>query len=287
MSKRKILHQKYAVVMVPLYYDRLNNHCLLRLTMLWLMLHFSFFCQVPEGVVSAGCPDCTGEIKRIDATGKCHSCFPCPECIEGYSTSSVPCGSTIPYERDIHCVEIQQHPQKSSQTIHSIFVSGTVTSASQISATTANLVISATSSFIPASSSTILNRESMSTKDPNTDNISPSFDSYSKNTTVYILCAVSLVILSVAIVFKLQKKNKGRSQSEETTADAPPSLPGPSLSGQSEQGDEACHIDLGTNHVVYRGAHSSEMGDKSLNTVSALTHGTEKNGSGNYFQTYC
>lgn len=27
MSKRKILHQKYAVVMVPLYYDRLNNHC--------------------------------------------------------------------------------------------------------------------------------------------------------------------------------------------------------------------------------------------------------------------
>ena len=255
--------------------------------MLWLMLHFSFFCQVPEGVVSAGCPDCTGEIKRIDATGKCHSCFPCPECIEGYSTSSVPCGSTIPYERDIHCVEIQQHPQKSSQTNHSIFVSGTVTSASQISATTANLVISATSSFIPASSSTILNRESMSTKDPNTDNILPSFDSYSKNTTVYILCAVSLVILSVAIVFKLQKKNKGRSQSEETTADAPPSLPGPSLSGQSEQGDEACHIELGTNHVVYRGAHSSEMGDKSLNTVSALTHGTENNGSGNYCQTYC
>ena len=255
--------------------------------MLLLMLHFTIFCQVPEEVASAQCPDCTGEIKRIDATGKCHSCFPCPECIEGYSTSSVPCGATIPYERDIYCVEIQQHPQKRSQTSHSIFVSGIVTSASQISATTANLVISATSSFVPVGSSIIQNRESKSTKDPNTENILPPLGRYSNNTIIYILCGVTLVILSVAIVFKLQKKNKGRSQSEETTVDAPPSLPGPSLSGQTEHGDEACHIDLGTNRVVYRGAHSSEMGDKSLNTVSALTHGTENNGSGNYCQTYC
>ena len=233
-------------------------------------------------MASARCPDCTGEIKRIDSTGKCHSCFPCPECIEGYSTSSVPCGSTIPYERDIHCVEILQHPQESSQTSHAIFASGTVTSPSQIFATTANLVISATSSFVRAGSSIIQERESKSTKDPNTENISPPFGSYSNNTIIFTLFAISLVILSVAIVFKLQKKNKGRSQSAVTTVDALPSLPGQSL---SEQDHEICHIDLGTNCVVYQGAHSSEMGD---DTLPGLTHGTGNNGSGNnYCQTYC
>lgn len=65
----------------------------------------------------AQCPDCIGEIKRVDATGKCISCFPCPECYDhdGHITSSVPCGATVSYDTDIECVEIQVAPPPSSQ----------------------------------------------------------------------------------------------------------------------------------------------------------------------------
>ncbi|XP_022783810.1 uncharacterized protein LOC111324500 [Stylophora pistillata] len=231
---------------------------------------------VPDWVVSALCPDCTGQIKRINATGQCHSCFPCPVCFEG-STSSVQCGATVPSWTDIHCIEIQLHHQTSSQTSPAIF------------ATTTNLVISATSSLVHGGSSISQSGESRSTKDPNTENTLPPLGSYSnwkRQTIVYILVGIALVILFLAIVFRFRKKSKGESQSAETTADDltsvhhnpvhhSPVQPFP------HQNHETCHIDFARRHAVYRCGHSSETVNKSsLDILPDLRDGTKSIPSG-------
>ena len=235
---------------------------------------------------SAQCPDCTGQIKRVDATGKCHSCFPCPECIDGYTTPSVSCGSTVLFGTDISCVLVELKPKASSQTRHLTSLSVTVTSSSKftiepVTSSSHPLVISATSSLISAGSSII--QDEGSTKDPNTENILPlsSYSKWKKHTIIYISSAASLVIIIIAIWCRFKLKNKHRSQSSGETPDTSPTSPVHQPS--TAQDDEACHINFATNSVVYSRTRTSEMGDRSLpGTGTNLFEGKTNITTGNY-----
>ena len=74
--------------------------------------------------------DCTGQhIKQVNTTtGECISCFPCPPCNSGYS-SSVRCGTNVSFGTDIKCVLLSTvHPTSSSRASTRSSINGTDTS---------------------------------------------------------------------------------------------------------------------------------------------------------------
>ena len=240
---------------------------------------------------SAQCPNCTGEIKRVNtSTGKCHSCFPCPQCIDDYTTSSVPCETTVPFGTDISCVLIQLDPKASSQTRSLTSSPVTVTTSSKFYATPVTsiarpLVISATSSLVPAGHSIAQGEGgSWSTKEPKTEKVLPSSNNYSKwmkHTAVYIISTIFLLIISGAIAYRCKKvRDRDKVQRQpRVIANRPACVV--SVQPPTAQDNETVGINFTTSNVEFSRTHSCdqtyEMGDQFPSVTAAHSNGGNTN----------
>lgn len=209
----------------------------------------------------AQCPDCIGEIKRVDATGKCISCFPCPECYDhdGHITSSVPCGATVSYDTDIECVEIQVAPPPSSQ--RSV--------ASKFTATPVTPILPTYSSLASSALSVERGEDSGSSRKPEIDKAVPSIAYYSnweKNISVIMIAVIFLLVTFGAIACGCKQIRKKHSRQRRVDHNRQDSTSSVQISAAQENGTP--NNNFATNTLVsFRTAQSPS---------SAATHLTEK-----------
>ena len=209
----------------------------------------------------AQCPDCIGEIKRVDATGKCISCFPCPECYDhdGHITSSVPCGATVSYDTDIECVEIQVAPPPSSQ--RSV--------ASKFTATPVTPILPTSSSLASSALSAVRGEDSGSTRKPEIDKAVPSsayYSNWEKNTSVIMIAVIFLLITFGAIACGCKQIRKKHSRQRRVDHNRQDSTSSAQISASQE--NRTPNNNFATNTLVsFRTAQSPS---------SAAAHLTEK-----------
>lgn len=214
---------------------------------------------VPKKVI-AQCPDCIGEIKRVDATGKCISCFPCPECYDhdGQITSSVPCGATVSYDTDIECVEIQVATPPSSQT---------KSVASKFTATPVTPILPTSSTLASSALSVVRGEDSGSTKRP--DKAVPSsayYSNWEKNTSVIMIAVIFLLVTFGALASRCKQIRKKHSRQRRVDHNRQVSTSLAQISAAQENGTP--NNNFATNTVVFfRTAQSPS---------SAAAHLTEK-----------
>lgn len=202
------------------------------------------------------CPECTGQyIKTVDTTtGDCISCFPCPPCDDGY-TSSVPCGTTVPFGTEIKCALIQSDPvvlsAASTQTSH--------LNSLPLSISRKFIVAPATSIVHPTASSSALTRSSIkgidrsdTTKKQKSEK-ELALEEWKKDSSIYIFCGVFLAVALVAVVFRISRR-KGRKQLQLQPVDRiqpDPTLAEESSSDVLSQDDESCSINWATKSVAF------------------------------------
>lgn len=209
----------------------------------------------------AQCPDCIGEIKRVDATGKCISCFPCPECYDhdGHITSSVPCGATVSYDTDIECVEIQVAPPPSSQ--RSV--------ASKFTATPVTPILPTSSSLASSVLSVVRGEDSGSTRKPEIDKAVPSsayYSNWEKNISVIMIAVIFLLMTFGAIACGCKQIKKKHSRQRRVDHNRQDSTSSAQISAAQENGTP--NNNFATNTLVsFRTAQSPS---------SAAAHLTEK-----------
>lgn len=209
----------------------------------------------------AQCPDCIGEIKRVDATGKCISCFPCPECYDhdGHITSSVPCGATVSYDTDIECVEIQVAPPPSSQ--RSV--------ASKFTATPVTPILPTSSSLASSALSVVRGEDSGSTRKPEIDKAVPSsayYSNWEKNISVIMIAVIFLLMTFGAIACGCKQIKKKHSRQRRVDHNRQDSTSSAQISAAQENGTP--NNNFATNTLVsFRTAQSPS---------SAAAHLTEK-----------
>lgn len=209
----------------------------------------------------AQCPDCIGEIKRVDATGKCISCFPCPECYDhdGHITSSVPCGATVSYDTDIECVEIQVAPPPSSQ--RSV--------ASKFTATPVTPILPTSSSLASSALSVVRGEDSGSTRKPEIDKAVPSsayYSNWEKNVSVIMIAVIFLLMTFGAIACGCKQIRKKHSRQRRVDHNRQDSTSSAQTSAAQENGTP--NNNFATNTLVsFRAAQSPS---------SAAAHLTEK-----------
>lgn len=246
------------------------------------------------------CPQCTGHyIKTVDGTtGECISCFPCPPCEDGY-TSSVPCGQTVPFGTDIKCVLIQSSPaavvtKKSAQTRHLTATLVTISSSAK------KLIVTPVTSISPvavpvtsASASARSSSQGPDIKKRKSENLLP-LEEWKKNTMIYIFSGIFLVIISVAIVCRILKcKSSKHLQLQPVTTDPPrqqqQTRPDPASSvpplPDIPQDNETCNISAGT--VTFtRHNHTSVRGDGNQRSQPSVAQGSSSRiaGGGNFIQ---
>lgn len=209
----------------------------------------------------AQCPDCIGEIKRVDATGKCISCFPCPECYDhdGHITSSVPCGATVSYDTDIECVEIQVAPPPSSQ--RSV--------ASKFTATPVTPILPTSSSLASSALSVVRGEDSGSTRKPEIDKAVPSsayYSNWEKNISVIMIAVIFLLMTFGAIACGCKQIRKKHSRQRRVDHNRQDSTSSAQISAAQENGTP--NNNFATNTLVsFRAAQSP---------FSAAAHLTKK-----------
>lgn len=235
------------------------------------MIHslFSIAIKVFEGVNSAQCPDCNGEIKRIDATGKCISCFPCPECNDGYTISSVLCGATVPYETDIECVVIPIAPPASSKTRSLPF---------KFTATPVTSIIPTSSSSVSSAPSVVKDERPPSTKKPEVNKAVPSIVYHSKwgtNTSIILITVIVLLLVFGAIVFRCKQIRKKHSMQLRVGDNR--QVTTPSVQRLAAQEDGTHNIDIATNNVMFFRTSDFLNGPGAQSPSSAAVHLTEEN----------
>lgn len=252
--------------------------------------------QVP---VKTQCPHCTGnQIKIVDViTGECISCFPCPPCHDG-QTSSVPCGSTVPYGTEIKCVLIQSDPAASVQTRQLTPTLLTISStpkeliATPVTIVTHTVVVpAATSSSATAQSSIKQSEGSGTTKKRKGDKVLR-LEEWKKHTVIYTFSGIHVVlaITSVAIVYRFLKwKNSKQLQLQPVNPDRPPTTSQP-MPDVPSQDNETCNISVETSTVAYfnrHNDHTSEMGDRNQRSHPGVAQASSSSlaaAGGNYIQ---
>lgn len=216
-------------------------------------------------MINTQCPQCTGQsIKTIDIiTGECISCFPCPSCDVG-QTSSVPCGSTVPFGTDIKCVFIQSDHVSTAQTSHQTATLQTISSSSKlvvvpITSVTHPVIVSATRSSTTVRPSTKPTKGS-DTTEKQKDEKALHLKVWQKNTMIYIFSGIFLAITLVAIVYRIYKLWKS---SKQVQLHVQPVMQPPS-DVTSQRDNETCNISLATGTVAFTRHnydHTADMGD--------------------------
>lgn len=225
------------------------------------------------------CPVCTSKsVKTVNVTtGECISCFPCLQCVDG-QTSSVPCGSTVPFGTDIKCVLIQSSlvvTKTSAQTRHVTDTLVTISSSAQklivtpVTSVTRPVVVPATSSAAPAPSS--IKYGSETTEKPKSEAL-PYLGDYAewkKNTSAYILSAACLLIVFVAIIWRISKLKNKQLQRQAVNRDRHSSSAVASPSQESEVQQQPVNpADRSSTSVVQPWSCTSHSGTCNINLAT-------------------
>ena len=214
------------------------------------------------------CPECTGQyIKTVNTTtGECISCFPCPSCVDGY-TSSVPCGTTVPFGTEIKCVLIQSDPvvlsAASTQTSH--------LNSLPLSISRKFIVTLATSIVHPTASSSSSTRSIIKQRDrSDTTKKQKSEKELSLEEWIYIFGGVTvfLAVALVAVMYRISRR-KRRKQLQPQPVDGirqDPTLPVESSPDVLSQDNKTCSINWATKSVAFtrRNDCTSKTGDGNL-----------------------
>lgn len=206
------------------------------------------------------CSECNGQyIKTVNtATGECISCFPCPRCDDGY-TSSVPCGTTIPFGTEIKCVLIQSDPVgfplASTQTRHLNSLPLSISSKFIVAPATSTSIVHLTASSSSSTRSSIKQRDRTDTTKKQKSEKELSLEEWKKDSNVYIFGGVFLAVALVAVMYRISRR-KTRKQLLPHPLDRirpDPALPVESSSDVVlSQDSETCSIDWTTNSVAFR-----------------------------------
>lgn len=234
---------------------------------------------------SQTCSECNGQyIKTVNTTtGECISCFPCPRCDDGY-TSSVPCGTTIPFGTEIKCVLIQSDPVgfplASTQTGHLNSLPLSISSKFiniVAPATSTSIVDLTASSSSSTRSSTIIQRDRFDTTKKQKSEKELSLKEW-KNSSIYIFGGVFLsAALIVAVIYGISRR-KTRKQLQPHPVDdirPDPTLPVESSSDVVlSQDRETCSIDWTTNRRVAFRRHKNDGTSNNPRSQCGATQGS-------------
>ena len=207
------------------------------------------------------CPECTGQyIKTVDTTtGECISCFPCPQC-DGDYTSSVSCGTTVPFGTEIKCV-IQSDPVVLPK-------ASTQTPATSIHPTT--------SSSAPTRSSIKGTDRSDTTKKQETEKelASAGWEKYS---SIYIFGGIFLAVALVAVLYRISRKSRKQVPLQPDDPVRPDSS-SPTPSDALPQDNETCSINYATNAVEFRrlNGRTCEIGDSNQRSQCFAAQGSSE-----------
>lgn len=211
---------------------------------------------IPLRVKSQTCSECNGQyIKTVNTTtGECISCFPCPRCNDGY-TSSVPCGTTVPFGTEIKCVLIQSDPVvfplASTQTRHLNSLPLSISSKFIVAPATSIVHLAASSSSSIRSSIKRRDRSDTTKKQKREKELS--LEEWKKDSSIYIFGGVFLAVALVAVMYRISRR-RSRKQLQPHPVDIrpDPTLPAESSSDVLSEDSETCSIDWATNSVAFR-----------------------------------
>ena len=234
--------------------------------------------------VTTQCPECNGQyIKTVNTTtGECISCFPClRSCDSGY-TSSVACGTTVPFGTDIKCVllipsdpvvlpEASMHTQR----LNSL----------PLAISSKFIVAPATSTVHPTTSSSASTRSSIKGTDRSDTTKKQKSEKelalaeWKKDSRIYIFGGIFLAVALVAVVYKIRRNSRKQVSLQPQDCVKPdPSSQMQPLPDVLPQDNETCSINCTTATVEFRRNNgcTSEIGDGNQRSQGFAAQGSSE-----------